>query len=202
LEMESKDKLSHSKRHDADGGRHRFIWGHGRKFLRAGRGKRAQVVGPKRSWRDWRGRYYLFGQGNTKDRRCKRTHRSSVANRNHNCQGINTWIGVGSLRASGWQYQPAIATRPMICVSRRCKHCAYSPHRPVSVICMRLGLSLTLLSTRRRTIRSTPMIGCSTKWKNGHVTERRSIACFTPVITWRGRVSYSWMQSSIGRGSG
>jgi hypothetical protein len=39
-----------------------------------------------------------------------------VANRNHNRQGINTWIGVRSLRASRRQCQRPTATRPMICV--------------------------------------------------------------------------------------
>ena len=42
----------------------------------------------------WPRRHYLFGQWHTKDRRCKRSHRNSVANRNHNRQGIHTWIGV------------------------------------------------------------------------------------------------------------
>jgi hypothetical protein len=88
-------------------------------------------VGPKRPWRDWRGRYYLFGQRDTKDRRCKRSHRSAVANRNHNGQGINTWIGVGSLRARACD-----RNRPMICVSRRCDQFESSLRRPVSVICM------------------------------------------------------------------
>src|SRR5215510_6675271 len=92
--MESKDELSHSKRHDADGGRHRFLWGHGRKFLRARHSRRAQIVGPEPPRRDWRGRHYLFSQWDTKGRRCKRSHRNSVADRNHNGQGINTWIGV------------------------------------------------------------------------------------------------------------
>ncbi len=40
------------------------------------------------------GRRYLFSQWDTKDRRRKRSHGNSVANRNHNRQGINTWIGV------------------------------------------------------------------------------------------------------------
>src|SRR5215471_10931859 len=92
--MESKDELSHSKRRDADGGRHRFLWGHGRKFLRARHSKWTQIVGPKPPRRDWRWRHYLFGQWQTKGRRCKRSHRNSVANRNHNRQDINTWIGV------------------------------------------------------------------------------------------------------------
>src|SRR5262247_530938 len=94
LEMESKDELSYSKRHDADGGRHRFLRRHGRKFLRARLSKRAQIVGPKPPWRDWWRRHYLFGQWDTKDRRCKRSDRNLVANRNHNGQGINTWIGM------------------------------------------------------------------------------------------------------------
>src|SRR5215471_9640498 len=92
--MASKDELSHSKRRDADGGRHRCLWGHGRKFLRARHSKWTQIVGPKPPRRDWRRRHYLFGQWDTKDRRRKRSHRNSVANRNHNRQGINTWIGV------------------------------------------------------------------------------------------------------------
>src|SRR5215471_13645063 len=92
--MASKNELSHSKRHDADGGRYRFLWGHGRKLLRPRLRERAQIVGPKPPWRDWRRRHYLFSQWDTKDRRCKRSHRNSVANRNHNRQGINTWIGV------------------------------------------------------------------------------------------------------------
>src|SRR5215468_7094953 len=92
--MASKGELSHSKRHDADGGRHRFLWGHGRKFLRPRHRKRAQIVGPKSSRRDRRRRHYLFGQWDPKGRRRKRSHRNSVANRNHNRQGINTWIGV------------------------------------------------------------------------------------------------------------
>jgi hypothetical protein len=32
--------------------------------------------------------------GSRKGRRCKRSHRNSVANRNYNRQGSNTWIGV------------------------------------------------------------------------------------------------------------
>src|SRR5262252_4953288 len=96
--MESEDELSHSKRHDADSGRHRFLWRHGWKFLRARLSKRPQVVGAKSRRRDWWRRHYLFGQWDTKDRRCKRSHRNSVANRNHNRQGINTWIGVRGRR--------------------------------------------------------------------------------------------------------
>src|SRR5262252_853180 len=92
--MESEDELSHSKRHDADSGRHRFLWRHGWKFLRARLSKRPQVVGAKSRRRDWRRRHYLFGQWDAKGRRCKRSHRNSVANRNHNRQDINTWIGV------------------------------------------------------------------------------------------------------------
>src|SRR6516225_4181356 len=96
--MESKDELSRSKRHDADGGRHRSLRRHGREFLRPRRSKRAQIVGPKNRRRDWRRRHYLFGQWDTKDRRCERSHGNSVANRNHNRQGINTWIEVGVAR--------------------------------------------------------------------------------------------------------
>src|SRR5262249_21480467 len=93
--MESKVELSHSKRHDADGGRHRFLWRHGRKLLRARRRKWAQIMGPEPPRRDWWRRHHLFGQRDAKDRRCKRSHRNSVADRNHNGQGVNTWIGVG-----------------------------------------------------------------------------------------------------------
>ena len=38
--------------------------------------------------------------GTQRDRRRKRSHGNSVANRNHNRQGINTWIGIGAKR--GW----------------------------------------------------------------------------------------------------
>src|SRR6516165_1338748 len=94
LEMESKDQLSHSKRDVADGGRRRLLRRHGRKFLCTRHSKRRQIVGPKPWGRNRRRRDHVFGQWETKDRRCKRPDRDSVANRNHNRQGINTWIRV------------------------------------------------------------------------------------------------------------
>src|SRR5262249_30636221 len=92
--MASKDELSHSEWHDSDSGRRRFLWRHGWKFLRARHSKRAEIVGTEPSRRDRRWRHYLLDQRNTKDRRRERFDRNSVANRNHNRQGINTWIGV------------------------------------------------------------------------------------------------------------
>jgi hypothetical protein len=62
--------------------------------LDRGKGIGRTAWGPKNRRRNWRRRRYLFSQWDTKDRRRKRSHRNSVANRNHNRQGINTWIGV------------------------------------------------------------------------------------------------------------
>src|SRR5262249_30349914 len=96
--MASKDELSHSEWHDSDSGRRRFLWRHGWKFLRARHSKRAEIVGTEPSRRDRRWRHYLLDQRNTKDRRRERFDRNSVANRNHNRQSINTWIGVARRR--------------------------------------------------------------------------------------------------------
>src|SRR5215475_10846747 len=49
---------------------------------------------PKNQRRDWRRRYHVCSQWDAKGRRCKGSHRNSVANRNHNRQGLDTWIGV------------------------------------------------------------------------------------------------------------
>src|SRR5262249_56285050 len=95
MALAREDQLSRSERRGTYSWRHCLLRRYGWQFLCARRGYRPQALGQQDWWRGRRWSYHLSDVAGPARRRGNRAYGGALADRDHNCQGINTWIEVG-----------------------------------------------------------------------------------------------------------
>src|SRR6516164_6113153 len=94
MALAREDQLSRSERRGADSWRRCLLRRYGRQFLCARRRYRPQALGQQDWWRGRRRSYHLSDAAGPARRRRDRVDGGALADRDHNRQGINTWIEV------------------------------------------------------------------------------------------------------------